>query len=74
MNTMKFRKNTEKELKSEELLKKASKCKPKGLKELLKQIETEISKCKENNYDLMIAKTIITSRLASMRDSGKISL
>lgn len=71
---MKFRKNTEKKVESEDFLKKASKCKPKGLKELLKQIETEIAKCKGNNYDLVMAKTIITSRLASMRDSGKIPL
>jgi hypothetical protein len=71
---MKFRKNTEKELKSEELLKKAGKCNAKGLKELLKQIEAEIARCKGKDYDLLIAKTIITSRLASMRDSGKIAL
>ncbi len=71
---MKFRKNTENKVESEDFLKKASKCKPKGLKELLKQIEAEIAKCKGKNEDLIIAKTIITSRLASMRDSGKIPL
>jgi len=71
---MKFRKNTENNIESEEFLKKASKCNPKGLKELLKQIEAEIAKCKGKDHDLIIAKTIITSRLASMRDSGKIPL
>lgn len=69
-----FRKNTENKETSEELLKKASRSSPKGLKELLKQIEAELTKCKGENYDLQIAKTIITSRLASMRDSGKIPL
>ena len=71
---MKFRKNTGNKIESKELLKKAGKCNSKGLKELLKQIEAEITKCKGRNYDLIIAKTIITSRLASMRDSGKIPL
>ncbi len=71
---MKFRKNTENKNESEDYLKKASKCSPKGLKELLKQIEAEIAVCKGKNHDLLIAKTIITSRLASMRDSGKIPL
>ena len=71
---MKFRKNTENNIEPEDFLKKASKCSPKGLKELLKQIETEIAKYKGKNEDLRIAKTIITSRLASMRDSGKIPL
>ena len=71
---MKFRKNTENRIESEDFLKKASKCSPKGLKELLRQIETEIAMCKGKNHDLLIAKTIITSRLASMRDSGKIPL
>lgn len=71
---MKFGKNTDNKDESEDFLKKASKCKPKGLKELLKQIEAEIAKCKGKNSDLLIAKTIITSRLASMRDSGKMPL
>lgn len=69
-----FGKNTENKNESEDFLKKASKCNPKGLKELLKQIEAEIAKCKGKDHDLQIAKTIITSRLASMRDSGKIAL
>ena len=69
-----FRRNRENKIESEELLKKAGKCSSKGLKELLNQIEAEIAKCKGKNFDLIIAKTIITSRLASMRDSGKIPL
>ena len=71
---MKLRKNTENKTESEDFLKKASRCSPKGLKKLLKQIEAEIAGCKEKDHDLLIAKTIITSRLASMRDSGKIPL
>jgi hypothetical protein len=43
-------------------------------KELLKQIEAELARGNEKNDDLLIAKTIITSRLTSMRDSGKIPL
>ena len=71
---MKFRKNTENKVEPEDFLKKASKSNPKVLKELLKQIEAEIAAGKGKNHDLLIAKTIITSRLASMRDSGKIPL
>ncbi|MGZ7043332.1 MAG: hypothetical protein ACXVHS_00530 [Methanobacterium sp.] len=69
---MLFGKNKEKTIESKELLKKASRSSPKRLKELLKQIEAEL--VKGDNYDLQIAKTIITSRLTSMRDSGKIPL
>ncbi|MGZ7118425.1 MAG: hypothetical protein ACXVH2_01855, partial [Methanobacterium sp.] len=65
---MLFGKNKEKTIESKELLKKASRSSPKRLKELLKQIEAEL--VKGDNYDLQIAKTIITSRLTSMRDSG----
>lgn len=68
-----FRRSTDNKMESKELLKKAGRCSPSGLKELLKQIEAEIAKGR-GNYDLQIAKTIITSRLASMKDSGKIPL
>ncbi|MGZ7159245.1 MAG: hypothetical protein ACXVHR_02115, partial [Methanobacterium sp.] len=61
---MLFGKNKEKTIESKELLKKASRSSPKRLKELLKQIEAEL--VKGDNYDLQIAKTIITSRLTSM--------
>lgn len=67
-----FRKNKENKVESKELLKKASRSSPNVLKELLKQIEAELAK--GENYDLRMAKTIITSRLTSMRDSGKIPL
>jgi hypothetical protein len=69
-----FGNNKDKNSNYKELLKKAGRCSPNGLKDLLKQIDTEISKCNGSNYDLQIAKTIITSRLTSMRDSGKIPL
>ena len=71
---MKLRKNKENKIESEDFLKEASKCSPNGLKELLKRIEAEIAICQGKDGDLIIAKTIITSRLASMRDSGKIPL
>ena len=67
-----FKKNKENKLEPKELLKKAGRSSPNGLKELLKQIEAELAK--GDNYDLKMAKTIITSRLTSMRDSGKIPL
>jgi len=69
-----FRKNTKSKINSEELLKMAGKCSPKRLKELLKQIDAEIARGNEENNDLQIAKTIITSRLTSMRDTGKMPL
>ena len=69
-----FGNNKNKNSNNKELLKKAGKCSPNGLKDLLKQIETELSNSNGNNYDLQIAKTIITSRLTSLRDSGKIPL
>lgn len=69
-----FKKNKEGNKKSNDLLKKAGKCSPTGLKELLKQIEKELVKCNGDNHELQIAKTIITSRLTSMRDSGKMPL
>jgi len=69
-----FGNDKDKKSNHKELLKKAGKCSPNGLKELLKQIDTEISKSSGKNYDLQIAKTIITSRLTSLRDSGKMPL
>ncbi len=69
-----FRRSAKNKINSKELLKMAGKCSPKGLKELLKQIEAELARGNEKNDDLLIAKTIITSRLTSMRDSGKIPL
>lgn len=53
---------------STELLKKASRCKNEELKTLLKQIETAIERDKGKDKDLLMAKTIITARLTSMRN------
>lgn len=64
---MKFRKPPENKENTEELLKEVSKCKPDELENLLEQIETKIKKSESNNRDLLSAKTMITSRLASMR-------
>jgi hypothetical protein len=64
---MVFGKKEEKETDSEELLKKASRSKPEELRELLKLIEQEIKRTDKKDRNLLIAKTIITSRLASMR-------
>ena len=66
---MKFRKSMENKLSSEEILDQASKCKPEELEDLLNQIQTRIeqSNNKTQDRDLLRSKTIITSRLASMR-------
>jgi len=69
-----FGKKSEKKISSKELLKMAGKCSPKGLKELLKKIDAELDRSNGEDYDLRIAKTIITSRLTNMRDTGKIPL
>ncbi len=69
-----FKKDKKSKLNSKELLKMAGKCSPKGLKDLLKQIDAELAKTNGEDYDLRIAKTIITSRLTNMRDTGKIPL
>ena len=60
-------KSTEKKLTSKEILDHASKCKPEKLENLLNQIQTitEQSNNKQVDHDLLRAKTIITSRLAS---------
>ena len=64
-----FRKNIERKLTSQELLNQASKCKPEELEGLLNQIQMklELNKNMNMNHDLLRSKTIITSRLASMR-------
>ena len=64
---MKFRKASETEIKSKDLLKEVSKCKPEELENLLKQIETKIEQSESKEGDLLMAKTMITSRMASMR-------
>ncbi len=63
---MKFRKSGEAEITSKEILKEVTRCKPEELENLLKQIETKIGKSVDKDFDLLMAKTMITSRLASM--------
>ena len=70
---MKFRKSSENKQQenqklSKDLLKKASSCKTEELENLLKLIETTIIKSEETDNDLLTAKTMVTSRLASIRD------
>ena len=70
---MKFRKSSENKPQenqklSKDLLKKASNCKTEELKNLLKLIETTIVKSKETDNDLLMAKTMVTSRLAAIRN------
>lgn len=69
-----FKKNKKSKINSKEFLKMAGKCSPQGLKDLLKQIEAELARSNDADDDLQIAKTIITSRLTNMRDTGKIPL
>jgi hypothetical protein len=64
---MKFRNPTKTEITSKEILNEVNKCKPEELENLLKKIETKIAKSVEKDFDLLIAKTMATSRLASMR-------
>ena len=42
----------------------ASKCKPQELENVLKRVESAIEKSVDNDKDLLMAKTIITARLA----------
>jgi hypothetical protein len=70
---MKFRKSSENKQQenqklSKDLLKKASNCKTEELENLLKLIESTIIKSKDTDNDLLMAKTMVTSRLASTRD------
>jgi hypothetical protein len=67
---MRFRKASEIEIKSKDLLKEVSKCKPEELEGLLRQIETKIEQSESREVDLLMAKTMITSRMASMRNKN----
>ena len=69
---MVFKKAKENKIDSKELLKKASRSKPNELGDLLEQIEKEIQIDETKDRNLSTAKTIITSRLASMRSKGQI--
>ena len=64
---MKFRKHTENQMDAEKILKEVSKCKPEELEALLQQIENKIEKSDIIDRDLLMAKTITTSRIASIR-------
>lgn len=64
---MNFRTSTEKNITSAEVLNQVNKCKPADLESLLSKIQTQIEKSVEKDYNLLMAKTMVTSRLASMR-------
>jgi hypothetical protein len=67
---MKFRKASETEIKLKDLLKEVSRCKPEKLEGLLRQIETKIEQSERKEGDLLMAKTMITSRMASMKNKN----
>ena len=62
---LKFRKSGEAEITSKEILKEVTKREAEELENLLMQIETKIGKSADKDLDLLMAKTMITSRLAS---------
>ena len=64
---MNFRKSKGKEKTSEEILNQVNKCKPDELESLLIQIQAKLEKSTDKDWDLLMAKTMITSRLASKR-------
>ena len=68
---MRFRKQIKNQFISEEILDQASKCKSEELEELLNRIQMKLEQNnnKYNDRDLLRAKTIITSRLASIRSN-----
>jgi hypothetical protein len=68
---MKSRKQPENKVNATKIYKEWCKCKPKELENLPKQDEIIIQKSKNNNNDLLMAKTIITSRLTSMINKNK---
>ena len=67
---MNFRKSKGKEKTSEEILKQVNNCKPDELESLLNQIQAKLEKSRDKDEDLLMAKTMITSRLASMRSKN----
>ena len=64
---MNFRKSKGKEKTSEEILNQVNNCKPEELETLLNQIQIKIENSKDKDWNLQMAKTMITSRLASKR-------
>ena len=65
---MKLRRTSEKEIKPKDLLKEVNKCKPEEYENLLREIENEIEQSGTKEGDLLSAKIMITSRMASMRN------
>ena len=63
---MKFRQSNKLET-SKDILNQVNKCKPTELNLLLDKIQTIIEKSEYKDMDLLMAKTMITSRLASIR-------
>jgi hypothetical protein len=63
---MKFRQSDKLET-SEDILNQVNKCKPTELKSLLDKIQTIIEQSEGKDMNLLMAKTMITSRLASMK-------
>ena len=64
---MKSKKQIENNINTE-ILKQASKCKADELEVLLEQVEVKLEMSQSRNSDLLMAKTIITSRLASQKN------
>jgi hypothetical protein len=62
---MKFWKSTINQSNTKDLLKEVNRCKPHELENLLKKIQVRIEHSKEKDINLLSAKTMITSRLAS---------
>ena len=67
---MNFRKSKEKEKTSEGILKQVNNCKHDELESLLNQIQAKLEKSNDKEEDLLMAKTMITSRLASKRSKN----
>ncbi len=64
---MRFSRQSKNQLDDKGIFKEVRACKPEELENLLKRLEIEIKKTEGKNEHLYMAKTIITSRLASMR-------
>ncbi len=64
---MEYWKSTENQKNIEELLKEVNSSKLEDLEMLLLQIQSKLDNANKRNKDLLSAKTMITSRLASRR-------
>jgi hypothetical protein len=67
---MEYWKSTENQKNIEELLKEVNNSKSEELEILLLQIQIKIDRSQKENKDLLSAKTMITSRLASRRNKS----